>query len=185
MVAGSTWPADELLLINYINNAPPILKFIIAPHEIGQSHISSLLKMIMKDSVLYSLASQNSVSEKQVMVIDNIGMLSSVYRYGRFAYIGGGFGRGIHNVLEAAVYGIPVIFGPNHHKHREAIELIEAGGGFSIGTSEEFSAVMQKLTASDEQYQNAATGARRYIQNNTGSTGKIVEHLISDLHVYK
>jgi len=181
IVAGSTWPADEALLLSYINSAPPHLKFIIAPHEIGQAHISRLIKLIKKDLELYSLASPESVAGKQVLIIDNIGMLSSVYRYGKIAYVGGGFGKGIHNVLEAAVYGIPVIFGPHYHKHREAIELIASGGGFTVGTKNEFEVLMDNLTAMNEYYQTSATSAKNYIQSNTGSTKKILTQLNNEV----
>jgi 3-deoxy-D-manno-octulosonic-acid transferase len=181
IVAGSTWPADETLLLNFINNAPSGYKFIIAPHEIGQDHLSRLVKSIKKNLVLYSLASLDNLGEMQVLVIDNIGMLSSLYRYGQIAYIGGGFGKGIHNLLEAAVYGIPVIFGPNYHKHREAIELISSGGGFSVGNESELLSVLGKLTLMNEFYENAAYRARKYILSNTGSTGKIMTHLINEL----
>jgi 3-deoxy-D-manno-octulosonic-acid transferase len=177
IVAGSTWPEDEALLTAYINNASGDLKFIIAPHEINKGHIDRLIKTIRKSLVLYSHASQKSVREMQVLIIDNIGMLSSIYRYGKIAYIGGGFGKGIHNVLEAAVYGSPVIFGPNYQKHREAIELITAGGGFSVENENGLYLILNKLRTVQDFYANSADRAGNFVMNNTGSTGKIMQHL--------
>ncbi len=129
LVAGSTWPEDEEFLTRFINESDSKMRFIIAPHEINASRILQLTSRITRDFVLYSQAAQAEYTEKQVLIIDNIGMLSSLYRYGRIAYIGGGFGKGIHNILEAAAFGIPVIFGPNFEKFREARELLEPGRG--------------------------------------------------------
>ncbi len=181
IVAGSTWPADENILAGYINRAAPNVKFIIAPHEIEQSHIARLVNSINKDLVLYSLAGSVPVKDKQVMIIDNIGLLSSIYRYGRIAYIGGGFGSGIHNLLEAAVYDIPVIFGPNHHKFNEAVELLASGGGFTIAGSDEFGNIMNKLITLDQHYQYAANKAGEYIKANAGATAKVITHVLPGL----
>lgn len=181
IVAGSTWPVDEALLVNYINDSPYNFKFIIAPHEIDKEHINRLITAIKKDLVLYSHASSDTVNQKQVLIIDNIGMLSSVYRYGTIAYIGGGFGKGIHNILEAAVYGIPVIFGPNYHKFREAGELISAGGGFSVSDGNELKELLDRLALPDGQLKTAAKRAADYIKSNTGATEKIMSFLKNEL----
>lgn len=181
MVAGSTWPADENLLIPFIHEAPDHIRFIIAPHEIGKDHINRIVKSISKDLILFSEASPERVKDKKVLIIDNIGMLSQIYRYGKIAYIGGGFGKGIHNILEAAVYNIPVIFGPNHHKFKEAIELAEAGGGFPVDSESGFRNIMSKLISFDGFYETAAAKAGDYVRTHAGSTARIMNFLKQDL----
>jgi 3-deoxy-D-manno-octulosonic-acid transferase len=118
-----------------------------------------------------------------VLIIDNIGMLSVIYRYCKIAYIGGGFGKGIHNILEAAVYGIPVIFGPNHQKFREAAELISLGGGFSVNNGTDLKISLDGLIRLDETYRNAAGRAADYIKSNTGATVRIMEYLRSKWNI--
>jgi 3-deoxy-D-manno-octulosonic-acid transferase len=177
VVAGSTWPPDEALLATYINEAPPGMKFIIAPHEIDASHINRLAKLFPVEPVLFSQAGEARLSDSRVLIIDNIGMLSSLYRYGQIAYIGGGFGKGIHNILEAAVFGLPVLFGPNFNKFREAIELIAAGGAFSTGTYEELKLVLNNLLESPSNLDLASTRASDYVYANSGATKRIVSYL--------
>jgi len=132
IVAGSSWKQDEELLIKYINESGNNLKWIIAPHEIKKENILRIQKSITRPSVKYSTYKEKQDSNAEVLVIDNIGMLSSLYKYGDIAYIGGGFGKGIHNILEPATFGIPVIFGPNYKKFREACELRKQGGAMPV-----------------------------------------------------
>lgn len=180
IVAGSTWPADEVLLAAYINTSPPTVKFIIAPHEIHEAHINRLVQLFTRASIRYSQATDHNIKGKQVLIIDNIGMLSSLYHYGQIAYIGGGFGKGIHNVLEAAVFGIPVVFGPNHQNFREAIGIIKTGGGFSVTTAEELLETINKLITLPEFYEHTAKNAKEYIASNIGATARILQYLKED-----
>jgi 3-deoxy-D-manno-octulosonic-acid transferase len=178
IVAGSTWPADEEWLIRYINNAPLPVRFILAPHEIDQTHIHWLTVMIRKAYILYSSSTPENVTDKQVLIVDNIGLLSSLYRYAKLAYVGGGFGNGIHNILEAAVYGIPVIFGPNYHKFIEARELIECGGAFSVSSGAQLGNMFNSLVSNTGNREQASRAAGNFIKNNTGATNHIVRHVL-------
>ena len=168
-IAGSTWPADEQLLSKLIHSKPD-WKFIIAPHEIDQPHIQEIIKLIPK-AIKYS---ENAADPQkhQVLVIDNIGLLSSIYRYAKVAYIGGGFGAGIHNTLEAAAFGIPVIFGPKYHKFQEAKDLIEVGAGVSISNFDELDNAFNNLA-----YCDSGQKAKAYVGSNVGSTDQILKHI--------
>jgi len=168
-VAGSTWPADEQLL-SLLAKANPDWKFIIAAHEIDPDHISSI-QTLFPDSLRYSNA-VGAVNE-QVLVIDNIGLLSSIYQYGDIAYIGGGFGVGIHNTLEAAAFGIPVIFGPNYQKFQEAKDLIRIGAAKSIANQYELIDAFKTLLSNPE----SGKIASNYVDEQKGSTDKILSHL--------
>lgn len=178
IVCGSTWSADEEVLCNYINQSIAGTRFIIAPHEISESSISNLAKIIDRRIVRFSEAEEDDFSKCNVLVIDNIGMLSSLYKYGKVAYIGGGFGSGIHNVLEAAVFGMPVVFGPNYQRFREAVELIERGGAFSISDKEEFKICMDKFKEFSGSIEDAAAAAQSYVELNTGATEVILKYLM-------
>jgi len=177
LVAGSTWPEDEELLARNINESAGDTCFIIAPHEINASHLEQLTKRLTRSSVQFSRATAESVREYQVLIIDNIGMLSSLYGYGRIAYIGGGFGRGIHNILEAAAFGIPVVFGPHCGKFREARELISLGGAFCIRHYDELSSVLDRLRNDRDHYTGSARTAGDYVRRNTGATALIMDHV--------
>ncbi len=180
-VAGSTWKADEDLLI-------PILKkhlkegwrMIIAPHEISESRIQSIedaLKEIgVADNhvVRFSKGAIHLPSDIRVLIIDNIGMLSSLYRYGSVAYIGGGFGKSIHNTLEAAVYGIPVVFGPMYDKFNEALGLIACKGGIGVHSQEELEIEIDSLLSDDNHRIVAGRNAGAFVKENTGATEKIL-----------
>lgn len=183
IVAGSTWPEDEDILTRYINEAGEDTRFIIAPHEITEAHLSRLTSRIASGYVLYSRASAETMQQYRVLIIDNVGMLSSLYRYGRIAYIGGGFGRGIHNILEAAAFGIPVIFGPNYHKFREARELLTQGGAFTVRNAADLSATFELLKNNWENYDRSSRTAGEYVRENTGATKLILEHLFGKLPV--
>lgn len=163
LVAGSTWPQDERLLSSFRTQHPD-WKLIIAPHEIDQQHLSQL-SALFPDAAKYSTLSALD-AEKQVLIIDNIGLLSSLYQYGKLAYIGGGFGAGIHNTLEAAAFGIPVIFGPHYHKFQEAKDLVALKAAVSIGNSEALENAFERLTHD----QLAGKQAAAYVLTKKGST---------------
>ncbi|RYY87686.1 MAG: 3-deoxy-D-manno-octulosonic acid transferase [Chitinophagaceae bacterium] len=172
LVAGSTWPDDEAMLASL----PPSLRLIIAPHEIDVAHIDALRARFGSDAVAYSeLELHESAAALRVLLVDNFGMLSRLYRYADITYIGGGFNKsGIHNTLEAAAWGKPVIFGPNYEKFREARGLIEAGAAASVGKSEELQAVVESLLAEEEGQRKWGEAAARYVQENIGATPRIL-----------
>ena len=176
LVAGSSWSKDENLLIPYINRNENI-KFIIAPHEVKEERIREIAGKLTRPFVLYSQTTEEEVANAGCIIIDCIGLLSSIYRYGEIAYIGGGFGVGIHNTLEAAVYGMPVIFGPNYKKFMEAVELAEAGAGFPVSNEEEFTSIMDNLLNDAGMLTKTAEIARSFVSSNCGATDKVVEAL--------
>nr|WP_294791882.1 glycosyltransferase N-terminal domain-containing protein [uncultured Mucilaginibacter sp.] len=177
-IAGSTWPADEALLVDVVKQYPD-WKFIFAPHDIGEDKITGLLKILPpNETVRYSqLTSQVSHLTSQVLIIDNIGILSALYQYADIAYIGGGFGVGIHNTLEAAAFGLPVIFGPNYQRFKEACDLIAEGAGFSIANENELQSIAKSLMTDTAGLTAAGQRARVYVQQNIGATQKIVSHI--------
>lgn len=171
-IAGSTWEPDETLLASF-DFFSAGFKLIIAPHEISAEGIRSLSSKF-KASICYSNATADTVKTANVLIIDNIGMLSALYQYGDIAYIGGGFGKGIHNILEAAAFGLPVIFGPNHEKFTEAKELIRLRAAFVIHNKEELRETFRSLTQSLVG-EHAAVAAKKYVKEHTGATQKIVQ----------
>ncbi len=178
-IAGSTWPPDEDLIVNLILLYPD-WKFIIAPHEIGEEKISNLLqKLPAEKTIRYSEINVDltALQEKQILVIDNIGLLSSLYQYGNIAYIGGGFGTGIHNTLEAAAFGLPVIFGPAYQKFKEAVDLIKLDAGFSIVNEASLENAVSKLITDENFYHQASTQAKNYTRQNIGATKKIMDYI--------
>jgi len=177
LIAGSTWLADEKILCEFINDCNNDFKFIIAPHQIEENHILELLLLLKKPTVRFSKANFDKITEYQVLIIDNIGMLSSIYKYGHVAYIGGGFGSGIHNILEASVYGIPVIFGPNFKKFNEAVEMINIKTAFSINFIEEFNQIAKPLLMDNFFRKNTAEKAKEFVYKNKGSSEKIMKKI--------
>ncbi len=177
IVAGSTWEPDEDILIDYIQNENKDVKLIIAPHEIHEGHIKQIESKL---NVLYhKYTSGNILADNcRVLIVDTIGMLSSIYKYGQVAYIGGGFGKGIHNTLEAATYGMPVFFGPKHKKFKEAVDLIEVGGGISISAQSEFKQEIEKLWADNELLASSSKAAFDYVQSMCGATEIIVKETL-------
>jgi len=172
-IAGSTWPEDESLLAPLAKNLPD-WKFIIAPHEVDSNHIREVEKLFI-DSIRLSNVKDPMV-DNQVLIIDNIGMLSSLYQYGDIAYIGGGFGAGIHNTQEAAAFGLPVIFGPNYHNFQEAIDLVEAGPSYSIKDFDELSRRMYHLE-NEEIRSKLGAVAKEYVLKKAGASRIIVDYL--------
>lgn len=176
VVCGSTWPPDEDILLDYINNDNSAYKWIITPHEIGESHIKAILEKCKKKVVRYT-DENASLADYEVLIVDYIGLLSSIYRYGQISYIGGGFGVGIHNTLEAAVYGIPVIFGPKYQKFKEAVSLIREGGAFSISNGEQLREVLNSLIQTPAIAETAGQKALNYVDSQLGATEIIVKEL--------
>lgn len=177
IVAGSTWPEDEEQLHAVLKKRGNI-KLIIAPHEINEPHIKSI-QQLFKNTIRYSQIKETERSfSAGVLIIDNIGMLSRLYRYAHITYIGGGFNKsGIHNTLEAAVWGRPVIFGPNYQKFREARELIKEGAAFSYTTEEELETTIDTLLSNEKAYANAGSAAGKYVQQNGGATAVIADYI--------
>jgi len=178
LVAGSTWGADEDVIIPYFN-AHPEMKLIIAPHEINESRIAELTSKLRRPYLLYSEATEKNVKDADCLVIDCFGLLSTIYRYGQAAYIGGGFGKSIHNITEAAVYGMPIIFGPVHTKFREALELIEVGGAFPINSREDFEERIAALIASPDLLADTGKKIQNYVVKNLGATQIIFDKIFS------
>jgi 3-deoxy-D-manno-octulosonic-acid transferase len=177
IVGGSTWEPDEKILIDYIQSTDKNYKLIIAPHEIQPEHIKQITDKISLPYTLYSQANDANLNDARVLIIDNIGMLSSLYKYGQVAYIGGGFGAGIHNTLEASVYGIPVIFGPNYKKFQEAVDLIETKAGYSINNSQEFIALADALFNNTSELKTAGEAAGDYVRKMKGATEILLNYL--------
>jgi len=176
VVCGSTWPPDEDILTNYINHYSGNYKWILVPHEISESHIKAILEKSRKKTIRYSQA-ETGLANYDVLVIDCIGLLSAVYRYAQMAYIGGGFGAGIHNTLEAAVYGIPVIFGPKYRKFNEAVSLIREGGAFSIQNETELKEILDSLIQAPAIRETAGQKALAYVNSQLGATDIIEKEL--------
>lgn len=172
-VAGSSWEPDEELFIEYFNNHPE-MKMIIAPHVIDENHLVYIRSKLRRPYVQYTRADEQNVLKADCLIIDCFGLLSSIYRYGEIAYIGGGFHAGIHNTLEAAVYGIPVIFGPRYEKFMEAVELIENKGAFTIQNYEELNTLLDTMLTDKEKMQEWGDNARNYVTSNAGATEKIL-----------
>jgi len=180
VIAGSTWPPDEEIIVQYINNSKKQIKYIIAPHEVNnKENLNDLKRKINKKILFYSQIGKNEPSNFDVLIIDNVGMLSSLYKYGDVAYIGGGFGRGIHNILEAATYGIPVVFGPKYTKFQEAIDLINKKGAFSVNNYDELEAILENLYQDKNLLVNSGKICKDYIESNKGATSVIVNHVSS------
>lgn len=174
LIAGSTWKPDEELLTEYINNSK-YTKFIIAPHEVSETNVNRLLQMLKIPTVRFSHIEMAEIDKFRVILIDSIGLLSSVYRYGNVAYIGGGFGVGIHNILEAATFGLPVIFGTNYSKYKEAVDLISRGGAFTITNFDQLKTIAETLLYDDKANKKASEICSQYIKENVGSTKLIIE----------
>ncbi|MFN8243951.1 MAG: glycosyltransferase N-terminal domain-containing protein [Ferruginibacter sp.] len=177
LVAGSTWDEDEVELLHFVNNNPQ-LRFIIAPHEIDPENLADLRRQFPASLFYSELGSKEAATGKHVLIIDNIGMLSRLYRYATVTYVGGGFGEdGVHNVLEAAVYGKPVVFGPVFHKYDEAVGLREAGGAVSASGPLELEAMLEQLFMNQAEREKMGQAARKFVQQQAGATGRIMEYI--------
>lgn len=180
-VAGSSWPLDEDIFIKYFDEHPE-WKLIIAPHVIGEDHLQQILGMTKRKVVRYTQMDTNSqistlnsqLGNADILIIDCFGLLSSIYRYGDVAYIGGGFGVGIHNTLEAAVWDMPVVFGPNNKKFQEAQDLKACGGGFEIANYEEFEQLMERFASDEAFLKESGSNAGHFVKDQAGATEKVL-----------
>jgi 3-deoxy-D-manno-octulosonic-acid transferase len=179
VVAGSSWKPDEELLVEYIH-ANPEIKFIIAPHETKQTNIDRLINLLKTSVACYTKASQESIQEKQVLIIDTIGLLSSIYRYADLAYIGGGFGVGIHNTLEAAIFGMPIIFGPNYHKFNEATRMVELEVAYPIKDYSQLYTILDSLLSDKGKRESIARKCIKYTEQNLGATQIIMDLIFNN-----
>lgn len=179
-VAGSSWLPDEQIFIPYFAKHPE-WKLVIAPHVIGESHLEQIMNLLEGRKVMrytqIKAEDAEALINADVLIIDCFGLLSSIYKYGDVSYVGGGFGVGIHNLPEAAVWNLPVIFGPNHQKFKEAIELKECGGGIAIEDAADFAEVMDELIESNERLRGAADAAGNYVSSHSGATMKLLNFL--------
>jgi len=176
IVIGSSWPKDEALLIEYINQAPENVKFIIAPHNIKTEQIANLKSQIKKSTVLFSEKENKDLSNYNVFIIDTIGILTKIYSYGTIAYVGGGFGNpGIHNILEPATFGIPIVIGPNYSNFAEAVSLVELGGCISITNFLELKEILDRLINDPKLLTEKSHICKSFIQNNKGATNTIMK----------
>jgi len=184
LVAGSTWPADEDLLKELFKAMQGSLTMIIAPHEVNAGHIKEVKQKFNGNCILYSELENSTLANEQmpdVLIIDSIGLLSRIYKYADMAYIGGGFGVGIHNTLEAAVYGIPVLFGPNYIRFKEARELIKQEGAISIKTADELITVVNSFLTNPEKLYNYSEASGNYVIERRGATRIIMDELESHI----
>ena len=177
-VAGSSWGPDEDIFISYFN-AHPEMKLIIAPHVVSDGHLKEIESKLQRSCIRYTQATEDNVEQADCLIIDCYGLLSSIYRYGEISYIGGGFGVGIHNVLEAAVYGIPVIFGPNNKKFREAQHLLANKGGFEINGYNDFEQLMNRFLTDEAYLKQSGKAAGDYVKGNAGAMELIMNHVFA------
>ncbi len=176
-LAGSSWKPDEEIITEYINRFPQAMKWVFAPHEIDESNILRLEKLLKVKYIRYSKFNE-AAADSRVLIIDNIGMLSSAYGYAYIAAIGGGFGKGIHNILEPSCWGIPVVFGPRYKNFKEAVDLVSAGSARSFSTFNEFKDILDLLLSDENIYTNSALLASDYVKENTGATQIIIQEII-------
>lgn len=178
LVAGSTWPEDEKLLIDYINNHAELdEKFIIAPHNVNRNTIEKLQASFVKKAVLHSQIKNTHSRDAQILIIDSIGILTKIYSYADIAFVGGGFKTGLHNVLEPATFGVPVIIGPNFQKFKEAIDLVELGGCISINSFDELKDSMKTLFQDQQLRTEKGHISQKYVENGTGATQHILNYI--------
>ena len=173
-VAGSSWPPDEDIFIRYFNEHLN-WKLVIAPHVIDEDHLQQIISKLNRKVVRYTQATESEAREADVLIIDCFGLLSSIYRYGEVAYVGGGFGVGIHNVLEAAVWGVPVIFGPNNQRFQEAQGLLESEGGFQIKDYDTFCQLMDRFDTDKAYLQTIGKKAGSFVAQHAGATATILK----------
>ena len=178
IVIGSSWPKDETLLVNFINNSSDDIKFIIAPHNIKEEQISNLKNSITKSTILFSEKENQDVSKFQVFIIDTIGILTKIYSYADIAYVGGGFGNpGVHNILEPATFGIPIVIGPNYSHFAEATALVHQEGCISISNQNELNDALNLLINNEDERQEKGHICSTFVQMNKGATDVILKNI--------
>ncbi|MBO0322972.1 3-deoxy-D-manno-octulosonic acid transferase [Muricauda sp. CAU 1633] len=177
VVAGSTWPEDEEILINFINSTKHPIKFVIAPHQIKQAHIDHITSAISKKTICYTQLGNEDLSKYDVLIIDTIGLLTKIYSYADVAYVGGGFATGLHNTLEPAVFGIPVIIGPNFKGFKEADDLVAQKGILPIQNQENFTDLMNGFVTHPESVTKTGKINSNYINTNLGATTLAMNHI--------
>ena len=179
MVIGSSWPDDISVLLPIINDTRVNLKYVIAPHEVEKTKIQKLCKELRVDYQLLSNLNMENLVSSKVVIVDCIGLLSSLYRYGDIAYVGGAFGDGLHNILEAATYGMPVIFGKgkDNYKFQEATELLKLGGAFEVADVLELKSLLNQFASDDQKLRLASKISEDYVHANSGATDKIMNYL--------
>ncbi|MGQ1787836.1 MULTISPECIES: 3-deoxy-D-manno-octulosonic acid transferase [unclassified Saccharicrinis] len=178
LVGGSSWPAGEKLIADYLKHNPDF-KLLLAPHEIHEEHISQIEDLFSEyKCARYTELAGEDIHKLRIIIINTMGMLSSMYRYGDVAYIGGGFGSGIHNTIEASTFGLPVVFGPNYKKYKEACDLIHLGAGFAVSGSSEFVKVMDRLFNDKKHLLNSSEASVNYVNKMRGATEIIVKELM-------
>ena len=174
LVAGSSWQPDEDIFIPYFN-AHPEMKLIIAPHVIGESHLTEIIGKLRRPCVRYTQATPETAAAADCLIVDCFGLLSSIYRYGEMAYVGGGFGVGIHNVLEAAVYGVPVLFGPNNQRFQEARQLLATGGSFEVTDAASFDSRMDRFLTDAAYLSDCGKRSGEYVHGRAGASDKVLQ----------
>ncbi len=177
VLIGSSWEADEAVILDFVKENADKLKFIFAPHEVYSERIDNLKKSLPDNTLLFSDLNEENYNQSNVLIINNIGILSNLYQYADIAYIGGGFGKGIHNILEAACFGVPTVFGPNYQKFTEAKELIEIQASFSINNNKEFKNQLSALLSDKDVFYKAKVACMNYINEKRGSSKMILESI--------
>ncbi len=186
MVIGSAWPNDMAVLIPFINQNIGTLKFIIAPHEIEEHFLCTIEKGIKGNTLRYSQTQESQVADADVLLVDHMGLLTQLYRYGEFAFVGGGYKEGLHNILEAACYGIPIFFGDKAiGKFQEATDLINLGGAFAVSDTAHLDQTFQMITGTNASYQRACSTTKEYVERNLGATAIIVAYCKQTLEAWK
>ncbi|GAB4508066.1 MAG: glycosyltransferase N-terminal domain-containing protein [Allomuricauda sp.] len=177
LVAGSTWPEDESILIDYINRTEERLKFVIAPHQIKPAHVAKITAALQKPSICYSALGDQNLKEIDVLIIDTIGLLTKIYSYANIAYVGGGFATGLHNTMEPAVFGVPIIIGPQFEGFKEAEDLVREGGIVPVSSKDSFSNLMNDLLTHPTTLQNKGKINSDYINSNKGASDLIMKYI--------
>lgn len=176
-VAGSTWPEDEEIIVKFINETQKHLKFVLAPHNIKMEHIQSLKKSISKKVVLYTEIEHNDISSSEVLIINTVGLLTKIYSYADIAYVGGAFATGLHNTLEPAVFGIPIIIGPDYKGFNEAEKLVAENGILVTGDYDEFTSALGKLLENPEYSKNTGVINSNFVKENKGASIQVMAHI--------
>ena len=177
LVAGSTWPDDLPALAPLLRKHARTMRYIVAPHEVSETHLAQLEAALPGLTVRYSQATPATVAQARLLLIDNVGLLSQLYRFGRFAYVGGAFGAGLHNTLEAAAFGLPVFFGPRYERFQEAVALVDLNCGFPVQSARELEAAFDRLFYNEEARLKVQDNALEYVHEHAGATARILSQL--------